>query len=154
MRSNRNPVETMRARLRIIMLAACLAPLPARGAAPCECKRSLTPTEARKAAEAVFVGTVIESDRERTQGGYEWRVRLSVEQSWKGADGDDVVVYITSADCAVSFEAGKRYLVYARRQEGRGRLVTDSCSRTTPYDAGSEDLQKLGAAKQRAAKGT
>ena len=45
-------------------------------------------------------------------------------------------------------------IVYARRQEGRGRLVTDSCARTAPFDAGSEDLQKLGAGKQHAAKAT
>jgi hypothetical protein len=144
----------MRTTLRIIMLAACLAPAAARGASPCDCKKSLTPNDARKAADAVFVGTVVESYRERTPGGYEWRVRLSVEQAWKGAEGDDVIVYVTNADCSVSFEAGKRYLVYARRQEGRGRLVTDSCTRTAPFDAGSEDLQKLGAGRQRAAKGT
>src|ERR1041385_6732700 len=103
----------MKTMLRIILLAACcLAPHVARGAG-CECKKSLTPPEARKQAEAVFVGTVVESHRERTPGGYEWRVRLSVEQSWKGADEDDVIVYVTGDDCAVTFEAGKRYLVYA-----------------------------------------
>jgi hypothetical protein len=145
----------MRTTLRIILLAACLAPQGARGAsADCGCKKSLTPNEARKQAEAVFVGTVAESHRERTPGGYEWRVKLSVEQSWKGADGGEVVVYVIGDDCAVAFEAGKRYLVYARRQEGRGRLVTDTCARTVPFDAGSEDLQKLGAGKQHAAKGT
>jgi len=145
----------MRATLIVILLAAASAPAFARvAAATCGCKKSLTPNEARKAAEAVFVGTVVESYRERTPGGYEWRVRLSVEQAWKGAECDDVVVYVTSGDCSVSFETGKRYLVYARRQEGRGRLVTDSCTRTAPFDAGSEDLQKLGAGRQRAAKGT
>jgi hypothetical protein len=143
----------MRTTLSVILLAACLAPADAR-AAGCECKKSLTPSEARKQSEAVFVGTVVEAHRERTQGGYEWRVKLSVEQSWKGADGEDVIVYVLGDDCAVSFEAGKRYLVYARRQEGRGRLVTDSCARTTAFDAGSEDLQKLGAGRQRAARGT
>jgi hypothetical protein len=144
--------KMMRATLRIILLVAASALAFARvAAATCECKKSLTPNEARKAAEAVFVGTVVESHRELTQGGYEWRVRLSVEQSWKGAEGGDVVLYVTN-DCPVSFEDGKRYLVYARRQEGRGRLVTDSCTRTAPFDAGSEDLQKLGAGKQRASK--
>jgi hypothetical protein len=145
----------MRATLRIILLVAASAPAFARvAAATCECKKSLTPNEARKVAEAVFVGTVVEANRERTQGGYEWRVKLSIEQAWKGSDEGEVVVYVLGDDCAVSFEAGKRYLVYARRQEGRGRLVTDSCARTAPFDAGSEDLQKLGAGKQRAAKGT
>lgn len=144
----------MRATLRIILLAACLAPA-ARGATPCDCKKSLTPNEARKAADAVFVGTVVESHRELAPGGYEWRVRLSVEQAWKGAEGDDVIVYVVkNEDCTFSFEAGKKYLVYAWRQEGRGRLVTNACARTAPFDAGSEDLQKLGAGRPRAAKGT
>jgi hypothetical protein len=139
----------------ILLAACCFAPQAARGAsAGCECKKSLTPAEARKQAEAVFVGTVVESHRERTPGGYEWRVKLSVEQSWKGADEDTVVVYVAGDDCAVAFEAGKRYLVYARRQEGRGRLVTDTCARTAAFESGSEDLQKLGAGKQHAAKGT
>ena len=148
-------MRMMRTTLKIIVLAACFVPHAARGAsAGCECKKSLTPAEARKQAEAVFVGTVVESHRERTQGGYEWRVKLSVEQSWKGAGEDDVIVYVAGDDCSVPFEAGKRYLVYARRQEGRGRLATDSCARTTTFEAGSEDLQKLGAGKQHAAKGT
>ena len=145
----------MRSTLRIVLLAACLAPTGVRGApAPCECKKSLTPGEARRQAEAVFVGTAVESHRELTQGGFEWRVRLSVEQTWKGGDEGELVVYVTGGDCAVSFEAGKRYLVYARRQEGRGRLATDSCARTTTFEAGSEDLQKLGAGKQHGVKGT
>jgi len=147
---------TLRATLRIILLTAVSASAFARvAAATCECKKSLTPNEARKAAEAVFVGTVVESHRELTQGGYEWRVKLSVEQSWKGAEEDEVVVYVVkNEDCTFSFEAGKRYLVYAWRQEGRGRLVTNACARTAPFDAGSEDLQKLGAGRPRAAKGT
>jgi hypothetical protein len=143
----------MRTTLRIILLAACCLPLACEDALACLCK-PLTPGEARKRAEAVFVGTVLESSKELTQGGFEWRVRLSVEQSWKGADGDEVIIYVSNDDCSVAFEKGKRYLVYARRQEGRGRLVTDVCSRTRLAEVGSDDLQKLGAGRQHAAKGT
>ena len=146
----------MRATLSVILFAAfCLTPTVRGASAACDCKKSLTPGEARKQAEAVFVGTVVESHRELTQGGFEWRVKLSVEQSWKGAEADEVVIYVTkNDDCAVSFEAGKKYLVYAWRQEGRGRLMTNACSRTRLAEVGSEDLQKLGAGKQHAAKGT
>ncbi|HYY96411.1 MAG TPA: hypothetical protein VE713_18040, partial [Pyrinomonadaceae bacterium] len=139
-------------KLLLVVCALALARVEAAAAAACSCAESLTVSKAKDRAEAVFVGTVVEANRERTQGGYEWRVKLSVEQAWKGSDEGEVVVYVLGDDCAVSFEAGKRYLVYARRQEGRGRLVTDSCARTALFDAGSEDLQKLGAGKQRAAR--
>jgi hypothetical protein len=146
----------MRATLRIIILAACCLPFGLRDAsAACDCQKSLTPGEARKQAEAVFVGTVTESHRELIAGGFEWRVKLSVEQSWKGADEDEVIIYVgKNEDCTFSFEAGKKYLVYAWRQEGRGRLMTNTCSRTRLAEAGSEDLQKLGAGKQHVVKGT
>lgn len=145
----------MRATLSVILFAAfCLALTVRSASAACDCKKGLTPGEARKQAEAVFVGTVIESRRELSAGGFEWRVKLSVEQSWKGAEEGEMIVYVPGGDCAVSFEAGKKYLVYARRQEGRGRLVTDSCARTALFEAGSEDLLKLGAGKQHGVKGT
>jgi hypothetical protein len=139
-----------------LILAACAAPLlvvgsSARSAsAACSCE-PLTVSKARDRAEAVFVGTVVESFREVTANGFEWRVRLRVEQTWKGAgDGDELIVY-TSGDCMISFDAGKKYLVFARRQEGRGRLITDSCMKTATLDASADDLQKLGKSKERAA---
>jgi hypothetical protein len=137
-----------------LILAACAASLlvgvvvPSASAA-CSCE-PLTVSKARDRAEAVFVGTVVESFREVTANGFEWRVRLRVEQSWKGAgDGDELIVY-TSGDCMISFDAGKKYLVFARRQDGRGRLVTDSCMKTATLDASADDVQKLGKSKERA----
>jgi hypothetical protein len=137
-----------------LILAACAASLLVGGAATasapaaCSCE-SLTVSKAKDRAEAVFVGTVVESFREVTANGFEWRVRLRVEQSWKGAGEDELIVY-TSGDCMISFDAGKKYLVFARRQEGRGRLVTDSCMKTATLDASADDVQKLGKSKERA----
>jgi hypothetical protein len=137
-----------------LILATCVAPLlvvgsSARSAsAACSCE-PLTVSKARDRAEAVFVGTVVESFREVTANGFEWRVRLRVEQTWKGAsDADEVIIY-TSGDCMISFDAGKKYLVFARRQDGRGRLVTDSCMKTASLDASADDVQKLGKSKER-----
>lgn len=135
-----------------LLLIACAASLvgatttSAFAACPCE---PLTVSKARDRAEAVFVGTVVESYREMTADGFEWRVRLRVEQTWKGVGRDELIVY-TSGDCMLTFDAGKKYLVFAHRQEGRGRLVTDSCMKTALLDASADDLQKLGKSKEHA----
>jgi hypothetical protein len=104
--------------------------------------------EAIKGADTIFVGTVVSSHREIGPDGEEWRVRLKVEDYWKGEPDEDQIVY-TRGGCHVSFEAGKRYLVYARRQEGRGRLITDHEMKTGPADGAAEDLAKLGKPKLR-----
>jgi hypothetical protein len=138
----------MKAVLLKIVLAACCAAVCAPRAWACKCE-AVSLSKAKGRAEVVFAGTVLDSHRERTAEGFEWRVRLSVEQSWKGDAGEAVVVY-TSGGCEVTFEAGKRYLVFARRQEGRGRLVTDLCMMTRLLDSSSEeDLRGLGKAKQK-----
>ena len=72
-----------------------------------------------------------------------------IPKTWKGATDDEIVIY-TLADCAIAFESGKRYLVFARRQDGRGRLVTDTCMKTAPLDASADDVQRLGRSKERA----
>ena len=106
-----------------------------------------------KSADTIFVGAVVSSHREIGPDGEEWRVRLKVEDYWKGEPDEDQIVY-TSGNCPVSFEAGQRYLVYARRQEGRGRLITDITMKTGPADGAAEDLTKLGKPKLRRPKET
>ena len=139
----------MKTTLKLILLVCCLAAHAPAARAACACEQ-MNVSKAKGRAEVVFVGAVVDSHRERTAAGFEWRVRLSVEQSWKGEAADEFVVY-TGGKCATQFEPGKRYLVFARRQEGRGRLTTDSCMRTTPFEAATEeDLRRLGKAKSRA----
>jgi len=135
-----------------IFLAACCVAACAEAARACGCE-PLTTKEAKKTSEAVFTGTVIDSYRERGADGEEWRVRLSVEDFWKGDPGEEVIVY-TASDCMVTFEPGKKYLVFAARQAGRGRLITDVCRSTATLDTRSEELAKLGKPKQRRPKGT
>lgn len=130
-----------------IILAACCVAACAERARACGCE-PLTAKESKKQAEAVFTGTVIDSHRERGADGEEWRVRLSVEDFWKGDPGEEVILY-TSGECMVTFEPGKKYLVFAARQPGRGRLTTEVCHNTAPLDARAEDVTKLGKPKQR-----
>ena len=140
----------MKATLKLILMACCLSAHAPAARAACSCEQ-LTVSKAKALAEVVFAGAVVAVHRERTVDGFEWRVRLSVEQEWKGEGTGELVVY-TSGECATQFEAAKRYLVFARRQEGRGRLTTDSCMRTAPLEAATEeDLRRLGKAKARAA---
>ncbi|HYO63252.1 MAG TPA: hypothetical protein VER08_06300 [Pyrinomonadaceae bacterium] len=133
-----------------LVLAACCAAACAPRAFACSCELT-TMSKAKGRAEVVFAGTVLDSHRERSAEGtdaHEWRVRLSVEQRWKG-DGEGTVVVYTSGTCRSDFEAGRKYLVFARRQEGRGRLTTDTCMMTRRLESASdEDLRKLGKAKQ------
>lgn len=134
---------------RLIIVACCLT-AAAEAAYGCVCDPEMTTKKAKERAEAVFSGTVVESHREMSPGGMEWRVRIKVDDFWKGDVGEEVIVYTDESDCAARFEAGRKYLVFARRQEGRGRLVTDTCMKTAPLDAGSEDVAKLGRPKRRA----
>lgn len=135
-----------KAALRLTLVACCFL-LGGANALACPCEPQPV-AKAKKRAEAVFAGTVVESYRELSPSGLEWRVRLRIEQSWKGATGDELIVY-TFGDCAVSFEAGQKYLVYAQRQEGRGRLITDTCMKTAAFGASADDLNKLGKPKER-----
>ena len=137
---------------RIFLAACCLAACAEAASAACGCE-PLTAKESKKQAEAVFTGTVIDAYKERSTEGEEWRVRLSVEDFWKGDPGEEVIVY-TAGECMVNFEPGKKYLVFAARQAGRGRLITEVCRNTATLDARSEELSKLGKPKQRRPKET
>ena len=144
----------MKLTLKLLLAVCALATARVEAAAAtCACAEPLTVSKAKDRAEAIFVGTVVESHREMTAQGFEWRVRLRVEQTWKGAADDEIVIY-TLGDCAITFEPGKKYLVFARRQDGRGRLVTDACMKTAPLDASADDVQRLGRSKERAATAT
>ena len=143
---------TMMKMMSRVFLAACCVAACAEAARACGCE-PLTAKESKKASEAVFTATVIDAHRERGADGEEWRVRLSVEDFWKGDPGDEVVVY-TAGECMVTFEPGKKYLVFAARQAGRGRLITEVCRNTAALDLRSEELTKLGKPKARRPKGT
>lgn len=150
--TGQNEMMMMKKMLSRMFLAACCLAACADVARACGCE-PLTTKESKKTSEVVFTGAVIDSYRERGADGEEWRVRLSVEDFWKGDPGEEVIVY-TSGECMVTFEPGKKYLVFAARQAGRGRLITEVCRNTAPLDARTEELAKLGKPKQRRPKGT
>ena len=86
-----------------------------------------TPADNFNDAQAVFRGRV-------TNVGFDWFGRLAapvtfaVEESWKGVDSNQVVVYTGDPE-RYSFQSGETYLVYAFRSDGP--LYTSACSETT-----------------------
>jgi 5-hydroxyisourate hydrolase-like protein (transthyretin family) len=76
--------------------------------------------------------------------------RFSVQEYFKGAGGTEIELRGSGTSCDVSFEVGKRYLVYASQNGNTGTLGAFSCSRTTLLDGYAQpDLNYL----RRAARG-
>ena len=70
-------------------------------------------------------------------------VTFEVQEAWKGASGDSVVVYGQGpgVSCGLDFERGETYLVYAYRTDGD--LGTDYCGRTKPLSYAGSDVSEL-----------
>lgn len=140
----------------ICLVSAVLVPEYARA---CSCAEAPPPCEAYWAADAVFVGTVVqvgttEEDtshgRARRQG--ELSALFEVHESWRGIPRDSILVEVrtesSSAMCGASFAVGQLRLVYASRGAD-GILRTGLCSRggRTSFgrgpDHGTEEITKF-----------
>jgi hypothetical protein len=94
--------------------------------------------------DAVFDATVVSIGhltRERVTGRThlsmtENLVRLSVNESWKGAEPGDIEVVTESrpSACGFDFQVGERYIVFANHRLEDGRLEVTLCSNTRRYD--------------------
>jgi len=79
-------------------------------------------------------------------------LKFQVERWWKGANTREVKIVtdrikssdgsVTITDCDFPFEAGKRYLVFAYRDEDG--LKTNICTRTKILEKAGGDLKALG----------
>jgi hypothetical protein len=126
---------------RLFIATLLLLWLPAaRPAEACTCRPPGSPREERDLAAAVFSGRVVHV----VEVDYMYRVLLEVDRTWKGIDGNTVVVYtaLNSAACGVSFERGQAYLVYALFNDDI--LHTHLCTRTARLEDADEDLDALG----------
>lgn len=78
-----------------------------------------------------------------------YRTVLKVEKVWKDDEGriskDKVSIQSDNGGwCGFQFEKGKRYLVYARDGGHKDRVPSASiCSRTRPYEYGTDDIKIL-----------
>jgi hypothetical protein len=158
-------------RIRVSLLAAALVVnlfvagfLNARSACACSCAGTSTVEESLRTSDAVFSGEVVSLGAEDPEpqdgtplGGVEFRVK----ESWKGVSDGSVIIYgqgegyfgeagegemVVVNSCAVTFERGESYLVYAYRvgEKAGGHLETDVCTATKPLSDAGADLRALG----------
>jgi hypothetical protein len=159
-------------RIRVSLLAAALVVnlfvagfLTAPSAYACSCAGTSTVEESLRTSDAVFSGEVVGLGAEDPEprddtplGGVEFRVK----ESWKGVSDGSVIIYgqgegyfgeagegemVVVNSCAVTFEQGESYLVYAYRggEKAGGHLETDICTATKPLSDAGADLRVLDA---------
>lgn len=85
-----------------------------------------------KRSSAIFLGRVLAvapatiSSADGSRQGPGFRVRFSVEKSWKGQTGGRTSVFNSGSD-PYPFRKGKRYLVFASKAYGSGPWITGQC---------------------------
>jgi hypothetical protein len=89
----------------------------------CDCK-TLLPPDSFKAADLVFVGNVISSDKSESEVNSSFRV----EQVLKGTNNGQVVITGHNSDCDYSFQTGNAYIVYAH--QSNGKFFASTCMST------------------------
>lgn len=120
----------------------------------CSCAGPSTPEEQLQESDVVFSGEVLDArdnPSPTAPGLHLGPVSFDVEESWKGASEEQVVVlgYGESSSCGIDFQKGERYLVYAT-YGGQGEdtaLTTGICQGTKLLTAAEGDLEALGPAE-------
>src|SRR6266853_3028397 len=97
-------------------------------AAGCDCT-TLSPPESFKAADLVFIGSVVNSDSSSTDVNSTFRV----EQVLKGTNSGQVAITGHKSDCDFSFLTGNAYIVYARQSDGK--FFASTCTSTKTIGA-------------------
>ncbi|MDP6354567.1 MAG: hypothetical protein QF473_05685 [Planctomycetota bacterium] len=106
----------------------------------CKCAPPPPPVPSLKKCHAVFLGQVVSLKHHKEYGKL---VTFKVQDSWKGKQGDTVVVRtgIGGGDCGYSFVKGKNYLIYG--YNSKGTLWASICSRTRPLGRATADIKEL-----------
>jgi hypothetical protein len=118
----------------------------------CRCGLHPTPCEAYGGANAIFVGRAIDGEYRKEEASADGKkrirlggkVRFIVEQSFKGAYGNEVEVGDNSATCGFGdFVKGERYLLYLAFDDYTKVFWPSVCSRSTHISDADEDLKFL-----------
>jgi protocatechuate 3,4-dioxygenase beta subunit len=140
---------TVRLRIALVLVLITMCLIPARAGAACTCvEYGAPPCAAYGRADAVFLGVVtgIEKPPARAAAGElpQALLSFSVEQSFKGVVAAQTqVATLWGTSCDSSFEMGGRYLVYAHKSAGGGRLEILPCDRTALFEHASKDLDYI-----------
>jgi len=130
-------------------------------AAACDCAALKPPTSAIRAeAPIIFEGQVVEildrslhitritpSDSTGETRPLGREVAFQVSRVWAGVTSRRVSLFMDESDCVFGFEAGHRYVVFARRDQ-KGRPTTSICTRTSETEHAGAVLKALGPSKR------
>lgn len=117
---------------------------------PCLCPAAVKPLDAFDSFDLIFFGraSVVAAIEIGDTGVEDEFAEFAVDGLWKGPEQRTLRVFTSESDplCAYRFEAGKNYLVYARREEKAfsNRYRTSACTRTIEGNAALPDLAILG----------
>jgi hypothetical protein len=145
---------------RAAVLACAVLAAAAHPAFACDCAPLKAPSAAiRTEAPYIFEGQVVEildrslhitritpSDSTGETRPLGREVVFHVTRAWAGVSARRISLFVESSDCAFSFEAGHRYVVFARRG-ARGKPMTNLCMRTAESDRADPLIRALGPAK-------
>lgn len=110
-------------------------------AAACSCVTPKPlPLDAKRKADAVFEGRAYG----QTIIGATTRYSFDVDRYWKGdlPERIEIETRTQSSACGRTYELGRSYVIYARKD--KGRWTDGLCSRTRPTVAAAQDLSMLG----------
>jgi hypothetical protein len=129
------------------MVGACIFGILCAGEAQaCKCV-VMTSSQQFDVADTVLVG-VAESVELIDVASHVIKAEVLVERAWKGSTAGRISV-LTDGTCAVEFERGRRYLVYARRVSAQD-YGTGKCDGTARLDVSSRARRALRALSRRA----
>ncbi len=145
---------------RAVLLACTVLMTAPPSSFACDCPGLKAPSPAiRSEAPYIFEGQVVEildrslhitritpSDSTGETRPLGREVVFQVTRAWAGVSARRISIFLESTDCAFAFEAGHRYVVFARRG-ARGRPTTSMCMRTAEANRAEAIVRALGPAK-------
>jgi hypothetical protein len=148
---------------RLLLAALLISFAGRRESEACSCDQN-PPCAAAWRADAVFVGTIVERTQEPLGGTLSWTVHhVAVNQRLLGSIEPFVTLLPAAtrptaerieaskahndalhleSSCDYTFEAGRQYVIYARRTDD-GRWMTSACSGTKPIERATADLEYI-----------
>jgi hypothetical protein len=97
--------------------------------------------------ETIFLGRVAAIEKGATP--FADTARFTIEESFRGNAGAEIVIHSDGSNCNYPFVAGANYLVYATKNPKDGLLYTSRCSQTKPAVMAAGALREFRAVRDR-----